>query len=47
MFKSCPRQALHAFSLGFEHPKTKEWVQFESIFPDDFNQLLIKLRSLN
>jgi len=47
MFKTCPRQALHAFSLGFEHPKSKEWVQFESIFPEDFNQLLSKLRSLN
>ena len=47
MFKTCPRQALHAFSLGFEHPKSKEWVQFESIFPEDFNQLLTKLRSLN
>ncbi len=47
LFKTCPRQALHAFSLGFEHPKSKEWVQFESIFPEDFNQLLSKLRSLN
>jgi 23S rRNA pseudouridine1911/1915/1917 synthase len=47
MFKTCPRQALHAFSLGFEHPKSKEWVQFESIFPEDFIQLLSKLRSLN
>ena len=47
MFKTCPRQALHAFSLGFEHPKSKDWVQFESEFPEDFNQLLTKLRSLN
>ena len=47
MFKICPRQALHAFSLGFEHPVTKTWVQFESSFPEDFNSLLTKLRNLN
>ncbi len=47
MFKICPRQALHAYSLGFEHPITHNWIQFESQFPDDFNQLLEKLRSLN
>jgi 23S rRNA pseudouridine1911/1915/1917 synthase len=46
MFKTCPRQALHAFSLGFEHPTTKTWVQYESNFPEDFNQLLTKLRNL-
>jgi 23S rRNA pseudouridine1911/1915/1917 synthase len=46
MFKICPRQALHAFSLGFEHPVTRNWVQFESEFPADFNQLLLKLRNL-
>jgi 23S rRNA pseudouridine1911/1915/1917 synthase len=47
MFKTCPRQALHAHSLGFEHPTSKTWVQYESIFPDDFSQLLTKLRNLN
>ncbi len=47
MFKICPRQALHAFSLGFQHPTTKTWIQFESQFPDDFTNLLLKLRSLN
>jgi 23S rRNA pseudouridine1911/1915/1917 synthase len=45
MFKVCPRQALHAHSLGFEHPSTHEWIQFESQFPDDFNNLLTKLRN--
>ena len=47
MFKTCPRQALHAHSLGFEHPTTKSWVQYESNFPEDFSQLLTKLRNLN
>jgi 23S rRNA pseudouridine1911/1915/1917 synthase len=47
MFKTCPRQALHAHSLGFEHPTSKTWVQYESVFPDDFSQLLTKLRNLN
>jgi 23S rRNA pseudouridine1911/1915/1917 synthase len=45
MFKLCPRQALHAHSLGFVHPSSREWVQFESELPDDFNNLLIKLRN--
>jgi 23S rRNA pseudouridine1911/1915/1917 synthase len=44
MFKLCPRQALHAYSLGFEHPSTHEWIQFDSEFPDDFKNLLNKLR---
>ncbi|MEY4274694.1 MAG: hypothetical protein RL638_1642, partial [Bacteroidota bacterium] len=39
-----PRQALHAYSLGFEHPSTHEWIQFDSEFPDDFKNLLNKLR---
>ena len=37
-FKALPRQALHAKSLGFVHPETKEWVQFESDLPEDFQQ---------
>lgn len=44
MFKICPRQALHAYSLGFEHPTTHEWIQFDSEFPDDFKNVLNKLR---
>ena len=34
-FKILPRQALHAKSLGFEHPKTGEWMQFDSELPED------------
>jgi 23S rRNA pseudouridine1911/1915/1917 synthase len=47
IFKICPRQALHAYSLGFQHPSTNTWIQFESQFPADFQNLLLKLRSLN
>ncbi|WP_394349691.1 RluA family pseudouridine synthase [Adhaeribacter soli] len=41
-FKIIPRQALHAQSLGFIHPKTKEFLQFSSEFPEDFVQALAK-----
>ncbi len=34
-FKLLPRQALHAKSLGFTHPRTKEWMQFDSDLPED------------
>jgi 23S rRNA pseudouridine1911/1915/1917 synthase len=38
------RQALHAKTLGFVHPHTKEKVFFDSELPDDFKRLLIELR---
>lgn len=41
-FEIIPRQALHAKSLGFIHPKTKEWMQFDSDIPDDFRTVLEK-----
>jgi 23S rRNA pseudouridine1911/1915/1917 synthase len=44
-FKLIPRQALHARSLGFKHPATKEWMQFESPLPDDFEAVLEKWRN--
>lgn len=44
-FKIMPRQALHAKSLGFIHPGTKEFVKFESDLPDDFNAVLEKWRN--
>lgn len=34
-FTILPRQALHAKSLGFEHPTTKKWIQFDSELPQD------------
>ncbi|MBW3545521.1 MAG: RluA family pseudouridine synthase, partial [Bacteroidetes bacterium] len=41
-FKLMPRQALHAKSLGFKHPRSGEWVQFESELPQDFKDVLEK-----
>ena len=44
-FKLIPRQALHAKTLGFEHPKTGQWMQFDSEIPQDFAQTLGKWRN--
>jgi 23S rRNA pseudouridine1911/1915/1917 synthase len=39
-----PRQALHAKTLGFIHPHSKELMRFDSELPDDMNLLIKKLR---
>ena len=39
-----PRQALHAASLGFVHPRSGEKLEFSCGFPADFRLLLDKLR---
>ena len=44
-FKICPRQALHAKSLGFDHPVTGEKLFFEQPLPEDFSELIIKWRN--
>jgi 23S rRNA pseudouridine1911/1915/1917 synthase len=44
-FNICPRQALHAQTLGFVHPRTGEEMMFEARLPDDMNQLLDKWRT--
>ena len=44
-FKVCPRQALHAKTLGFVHPTTGEDMYFDSPLPDDLSQLLEKWRA--
>jgi 23S rRNA pseudouridine1911/1915/1917 synthase len=41
-FELLPRQALHAKSLGFIHPTTKKFMQFDSDLPADFNAALEK-----
>ena len=41
-FSMIPRQALHAKSLGFEHPITKKNLYFESEFPADFHDVIEK-----
>ena len=43
-FELCPRCALHAKTLGFQHPVTKEQMLFESALPDDMEQVISKWR---
>tara|TARA_Y100000992_G_C21199835_1_gene459866 strand:- start:6 stop:986 length:981 start_codon:yes stop_codon:yes gene_type:complete len=40
-------QALHAKSLGFNHPTKKKWVNFESNLPNEFKKLLNLLKKLS
>lgn len=40
----CHRQALHAKTLGFVHPKTNQEMNFTSDLPEDMQQLLQKWR---
>lgn len=44
-FDLCPRQALHARTLGFTHPRTKEELFFESPLPEDLGRLIEKWRN--
>ncbi len=41
-FTICPRQALHAMTLGFVHPKTGEELYFTAPLPEDMTQLIEK-----
>jgi 23S rRNA pseudouridine1911/1915/1917 synthase len=41
-FKIIPRQALHAKTLGFIHPATKKFIQFDSELPADFEGVMEK-----
>lgn len=43
-FDICPRQALHARTLGFIHPRTGEEMNFEAPLPSDMEQLIEKWR---
>mgnify|MGYP000842308226 CR=1 FL=1 len=43
-FDTCPRQALHAMTLGFVHPVTGEEMYFTSELPDDMTRLIEKWR---
>lgn len=44
-FLQLPRQALHAKTLGFEHPVSGEFLRFETPLPQDMEQCLGKWRS--
>ncbi len=41
-FKVLPRQALHAKTLGFEHPKSGKWLTFNSEMPNDMQSCIEK-----
>jgi len=41
-FKVLPRQALHAKTLGFVHPMTKQFLQFNSELPQDMKDVIEK-----
>ena len=42
--KAFPRQMLHAWKLGFQHPSTDEWKNFEAPLPSDFETAIKSLR---
>lgn len=44
-FEVCPRHALHARLLAFDHPTTKERMVFERELPEDMYLLLEKFRN--
>ena len=43
-FEICPRQVLHAETLGFVHPHTNEFMEFKAPIPADISNLLDKWR---
>lgn len=43
-FEVCPRQALHARTLGFRHPQTGQEMDFEAPVPADFQALIDRWR---
>lgn len=44
-FKILPRQALHAKTLGFTHPTSGKFMQFDSLIPEDIEACLEKWRT--
>jgi 23S rRNA pseudouridine1911/1915/1917 synthase len=44
-FQILPRQALHAKTLGFEHPVTKEYLRLDSEIPQDMQECIEKWRN--
>ncbi|PZD78308.1 RluA family pseudouridine synthase [Mesonia sp. K7] len=44
-FKILPRQALHAKTLGFEHPTSGKWMDFNSDIPQDIQDCVEKWRA--
>ena len=44
-FALCPRQVLHAKTLGFRHPRTGEEMNFDSQWPEDIQNLINKWKN--
>lgn len=44
-FSVLPRQALHAKTLGFEHPITHQYMRFDSVLPEDMQLCIEKWRN--
>ena len=44
-FELCPRQVLHAKTLGFTHPRTGQRMFFSSEWPEDMSNLIEKWRN--
>lgn len=44
-FSECPRQCLHARTLGFIHPTTGEEMMFTSELPEDFSNVVARWRN--
>jgi 23S rRNA pseudouridine1911/1915/1917 synthase len=47
VLKNLRRQALHAQFLGFLHPASGEWLEFETPLPDDIATLVTQLEELS
>ena len=45
--RSFPRQALHAYKIGFKLPDSEDYVEFESKIPKDFKELITTLEKFN
>jgi 23S rRNA pseudouridine1911/1915/1917 synthase len=46
LFKALPRQALHAHTLGFQHPASGERMDFEAELPADMAHVVERLRKV-
>lgn len=46
-FEVCPRQCLHARTLGFRHPRTGEEMDFEAPLPPDMTEVINLWRGVN
>lgn len=43
-FQICPRHALHAKTIGFIHPRTRQQMRFDSELPEDMRNVIDKWR---